>query len=96
MFENLFFHSLLPARMLQMEDFLGGTTAIPLRRSQPARAPPRSDGLLSALSSYLMTPYSASVDAIVPDATDADVESTLCTVDCITACRFDELYAQIM
>ncbi|GJE86958.1 Sec7-domain-containing protein [Phanerochaete sordida] len=96
MFENLFFHSLLPARMLQMEDFLGGTTGIPLRRSQPARPPPRSDGLLSALSSYLMTPYSSSAEAQVPDATDGDVESTLCTVDCITACRFDELYAQIM
>ncbi|EKM55633.1 uncharacterized protein PHACADRAFT_121344 [Phanerochaete carnosa HHB-10118-sp] len=95
-FGNLFFNSLLPARMLQTEDFLGGTTAIPLRRNQPARPPPRSDGLLSALSSYLMTPYNSGADPQVPDATDADIESTLCTVDCVTACRFDELYAQIM
>ncbi len=95
MFENLFFHSLLPARMLQMEDFLGGVSTIPLRRNQPARAPQRSDGLLSALSSYLMTPYNSSTEAL-PDATDADVENTLCTIDCINACRFDELYAQIM
>ena len=79
-----------------MEDFLGGVSAIPLRRSQPARQAPRSDGLLSALSSYLMTPYNSSTEAQVPDATDADVESTLCTIDCITACRFDELYEQIM
>ena len=79
-----------------MEDFLGGVSAIPLRRSQPARPTARSDGLLSALSSYLMTPYNSNADAQVPEATDADVESTLCTVDCITACRFDELYAQIM
>lgn len=79
-----------------MEDFLGGVSAIPLRRSQPTRPAPRSDGLLSALSSYLMTPYSASAEAQVPDATDADIENTLCTVDCITACRFDELYAQVM
>nr|VWO98733.1 MSP1 protein-like protein [Ganoderma boninense] len=96
MFQTLFLHTLLPHRMLQMEDFLGGTSIIPLRRSQPVRAAPRSDGLLSALSSYLMTPYSSSTDALVPDATDADVENTLCTIDCISTCRLDELYSQIM
>ena len=96
MFQTLFLHSLLPTRMLQMEDFLGGTSIIPLRRSQPARPAPRSDGLLSALSSYLMTPYGSSTDALVPDATDSDVENTLCTIDCISTCRLDELYSQIM
>ncbi|OBZ75659.1 hypothetical protein A0H81_04473 [Grifola frondosa] len=96
MFQNLFLHSLLPTRMLQMEDFLGGVSIIPLRRSLPARPAPRADGLLSALSSYLMTPYASSVDALVPDATDADIESTLCTIDCITSCRLDEMYGQIM
>ncbi|KAI0646905.1 Sec7-domain-containing protein [Trametes meyenii] len=96
MFQTLFLHSLLPSRMLQMEDFLGGASIIPLRRSQPARVPPRSDGLLSALSSYLMTPYGSSTDALVPDATDSDVENTLCTIDCISTCRLDELYSQIM
>ena len=90
-------HSLLPTRMLQMEDFLGGVTMIPLRGAQPSRLAPRSDGgLLSALSSYLMTPYSTSSDNLVPEATDQEVESTLCTIDCITSCRLDELYAQIM
>ncbi|EMD38471.1 hypothetical protein CERSUDRAFT_113640 [Gelatoporia subvermispora B] len=96
MFVNLFLHSLLPTRMLHMEDFLGGVSIIPLRRSLPARLPQRSDGLLSALSSYLMTPYGSSADNLVPDATDADVENTLCTIDCISSCRLDELYAQIM
>jgi brefeldin A-resistance guanine nucleotide exchange factor 1 len=97
MFENLFMHSLLPTRMLQMEDFLGGVTMIPLRGAQPSRLAPRSDGgLLSALSSYLMTPYSTSSDNLVPEATDQEVESTLCTIDCIASCRLDELYAQIM
>ncbi|KAF8644147.1 hypothetical protein AX16_008674 [Volvariella volvacea WC 439] len=96
MFQNLFLHSLLPTRMLQMEDFLGGVSMIPLRRSTPQRPTPRSDGgLLSALSSYLMTPYGTS-EASVPDATDADIENTLCTIDCITSCRLDELYSQIM
>ncbi|TCD65421.1 GDP/GTP exchange factor for ARF, partial [Steccherinum ochraceum] len=96
MFENLFLHSLLPTRMLQMEDFLGDLSVIPLRRSQPSRQPQRSDGLLSALSSYLMTPYSSSTDALVPDATESDIENTLCTIDCITSCRLDELYKQIL
>ncbi|KAJ7702369.1 hypothetical protein B0H17DRAFT_1167206 [Mycena rosella] len=97
MFQNLFLHSLLPTRMLQMEDFLGGVSMIPLTGGHPPRVAPRSDGgLLSALSSYLMTPYGASSDALVPDATDADVENTLCTIDCISSCRLDELYSQIM
>ncbi|CCM03853.1 uncharacterized protein FIBRA_06002 [Fibroporia radiculosa] len=96
MFQTLFVHSLLPTRMLQMEDFLGGVSIIPLRRSQPARPAPRSDGLLSALSSYLMTPYGSSTETLVPEATDADMEKTLSTIDCITSCRLDELYSQIM
>ncbi|KAJ6547119.1 Sec7-domain-containing protein [Mycena capillaripes] len=97
MFQNLFLHSLLPTRMLQMEDFLGGVSMIPLRGGHPPRVAPRSDGgLLSALSSYLMTPYGGSSDALVPDATEADVENTLCAIDCITSCRLDELYSQIM
>ncbi|PCH38679.1 Sec7-domain-containing protein [Wolfiporia cocos MD-104 SS10] len=96
MFQTLFLHSLLPAQMLQMEDFLGGASIIPLRRSLPTKPAPRSDGLLSALSSYLMTPYSSSTEALVPDATDTDIDNTLCTIDCITSCRIDELYSQIM
>ncbi|KAF9532355.1 Sec7-domain-containing protein [Crepidotus variabilis] len=95
MFQNLFLHSLLPTRMLQMEDFLGGVTMIPLRGSQPSKSQVRNDGgLLSALSSYLMTPYNS--EMVVPDATEADVEKTLSTIDCITSCRLDELYSQII
>lgn len=83
--------------MLQMEDFLGGVSMIPLRGAQPPKPPPRNEGggLLSALSSYLMNPYTASAES-VPEATEADVESTLSTIDCIATCRLDELYAQIM
>ena len=94
MFTNLFLHSLLPSSMLQMEDFLSGASVILLRGNAPFQPQPRSDGLLYALSSYLMTPYSSSEQ--VPEATDSDVESTLCTIDCITSCRLDELYLQIM
>ncbi|KAI5983797.1 hypothetical protein EDD15DRAFT_2485980, partial [Pisolithus albus] len=97
MFQNLFMHSLLPTRMLQMEDFLGGVTMIPLRGSQPSRHAQRNDGgLLSTLSSYLMTPCGSSSENLVPEATDSEVESTLCTIDCIKSCRLDELYGQIM
>jgi brefeldin A-resistance guanine nucleotide exchange factor 1 len=83
--------------MLQMEDFLGGVSMIPLHGSQTSHPTTRSDGgLLSTLSSYLMTPYSSSSENIVPDATEGDIENTLCTIDCITSCRLDELYSQIM
>lgn len=97
MFQTLFLRSLLPTRMLQMEDFLGGVSMIPLRGAQTQRPAARNEGggLLSALSSYLMTPYAASSE-VMPEATDADVENTLCTIDCISSCRLDELYSQIM
>ena len=83
--------------MLQMEDFLGGHSMIPLRGSHPPRPLNRSEGgLLSALSSYLMTPYATSAEALVSDASETDIENTLCTIDCITSCRLDELYSQIV
>ncbi|KIM57067.1 hypothetical protein SCLCIDRAFT_1219736 [Scleroderma citrinum Foug A] len=97
MFQNMFMHTLLPTRMLQMEDFLGGVAMIPLRGSRPSRQAQRNDGgLLSTLSSYLMTPYGSSSENLVPEATDSEVESALCTIDCIKSCRLDEFYAQIM
>ncbi|KIJ34647.1 hypothetical protein M422DRAFT_782793 [Sphaerobolus stellatus SS14] len=98
MFETLFLHSLLPPRMIQMEDFLGGVSMIPLHSIQPSQHPTaRGDGgLLSALSSYLLTPYASSSSPTVPEATDSQVESSLCTIDCISACRLDELYSQII
>jgi len=79
-----------------MEDFLGGVSMIPLRGGKPTPQPSRNEGggLLSALSSYLMTPSAS--DSFVPNASDSDIENTLCTIDCITSCRFDELYSQIM
>ncbi|KAL5635177.1 hypothetical protein ACGC1H_003018 [Rhizoctonia solani] len=98
MFETLFFHSLLPTRMLQMEDFLGGVSMIPLQGGPaltPAQA--RSDaGLLSALSSYLLTPYGSGSENVMSQPTDEDVENTMCALDCVTSCKLDELYGQIM
>lgn len=99
MFQTLFLHSLLPAEMLQMEDFLAGTTTIPLKSSTPAAMPDRraeGGGLLSTLSSYLLSPYGASSDAIPVEVSDNDVENALVAVDSLASCKLEELYAEIL
>lgn len=98
MFQTLFLHSLLPTPMLQMEDFLAGTTTIAMKLATPMPTDARraESGLLSTLSSYLLSPYGASTDGLVTDATDQDVENTLTAVDCISSCRLEELYAEIL
>ncbi|KAK8865894.1 hypothetical protein IAR55_001042 [Kwoniella newhampshirensis] len=98
MFQTLFLHSLLPAPMLQMEDFLAGTTTIPMKIATPAAAPDRrpEGGLLSTLSSYLLSPYGTSAEALVVETSDGDVENTLVAVDCLSSCKLEELYAEIL
>ncbi|KIO27117.1 hypothetical protein M407DRAFT_73603 [Tulasnella calospora MUT 4182] len=99
MFQTLFMHSLLPPRMIQMEDFLGGVAEIPMQGAAPASPQlHRSDGgLLSALSSYLLTPYGSSSDSLAGwEPTKDDIENTLSTMDCISSCKIDEIYSQIM
>ena len=98
-YQTLFVHSLLPASLLSMEDFLSGESVIPLRpKTVPTpREDRRSDGgLLSTLSSYLLSPYASSNEPSVSDFTDDDIETTLSAVDCIASCRIEELYAQIL
>ncbi|PWN27914.1 hypothetical protein BDZ90DRAFT_231692 [Jaminaea rosea] len=53
-------------------------------------------GLFSTLSSYLLSPYSNAADPVAPEVTPDDVESSLCTADCVASCRLDELYAQLL
>ncbi|KAG8832745.1 GDP/GTP exchange factor for ARF [Serendipita sp. 399] len=94
--QNLFLYSLLPARMIQMEDFLGGVSAIPLSVAKPTQQAARLDGgLLSALSSYLLTPYGSSTDTLI-EATPEETEKTMCAVDCIAACHLENLNEQIL
>lgn len=84
--------------MLKKEDFLGGVSMIPLQgnSAQNPIQPPRADGgLLSALSSYLMTPSGPSAGMMAPVPSEDDIENTLSAIDCIAACRLDELYSQI-
>lgn len=93
--QTLFVHSLLPPSLLAMEEFL---SSIPLKpKSAPA---PREDrrgdgGLLSALSSYLLSPYGGN-DVPGNDYSDDDVETTLSAVDTIASCKIEQLYAQIL
>lgn len=97
--QTLFIHSLLPPSLLIAEDFLSGESVIPLRPKvvPAARDDRRNDGgLLSTLSSYLLSPYSASVESTMNDLTDDDIETTLSAVDCIDSCKIEELYAQIL
>ncbi|OBZ90807.1 hypothetical protein A0J61_01144 [Choanephora cucurbitarum] len=94
---NLFLNSLLPSSMLQVEDFLSGTTSIPLKPKspKPAKQTNRRDGsLLSTLSSYLLSPYSSD-ETYYRDPTDEEVESTMCAVDCVTACKLEGLFTDI-
>ncbi|KAG0170045.1 GDP/GTP exchange factor for ARF [Apophysomyces sp. BC1015] len=94
---NLFVNSLLPSSMLQVEDFVSGTTSIPLKPKNPApsRQQNRRDGsLLSTLSAYLLAPYSND-ETYRPDPTEEEVESTMCAVDCVVACRLEELFTDI-
>lgn len=100
-YQTLFLHSLLPPSLLSMEDFLAGTSVIPLKpREQP---PPREDtrtdgGLLSTLSSYLLSPSYANVgtEGLGREMTEDDIDDTWSTVDCIASCRLEELYASIL
>lgn len=97
MFQTLFLHSLLPPRLVQDAEFLSGSSSIPLKLSNPTPAreerKPES-GLLSTLSSYLLSPYSASNDALTAP-NDEDIENTLSAIDCISSCKLDELYQQV-
>lgn len=76
-------------------------TVIPLKPKKSVGVPqpdPRAHGggLFSTLSSYLLSPYSNSSGPAAPEITDADIESSLCTVDCVASCRVEELYDQVL
>jgi len=99
MFTTLFLHSLLPPQLLLMEDFLAGTTTIPMKVAAPTPAPERrpEGGLLSTLSSYLLSPYgNAAEENISGDVGEEDLERTLVAIDCLASCKLEELYAEIL
>ncbi|CAO1633127.1 unnamed protein product [Parajaminaea phylloscopi] len=76
-------------------------TAIPLKPKKSVGIPqpdPRAQGggLFSTLSSYLLSPYSNASEPAAPEVTEADIESSLCAVDCVASCRVKDLYTQLM
>ncbi|KAH9817046.1 hypothetical protein DFH28DRAFT_167972 [Melampsora americana] len=95
--QSLFAHSILPSEVLVLPDFSNvGTIALHPPKS-PSHAPERraDAGLLSTLSSYLLSPYVGPQDGIGRDITDDDIESTLCAIDCLASCHIAELYEGI-
>lgn len=92
--QSLFAHSILPNELSTLSDFAHIGT-IPLRPPKsPVQIPERraDTGLLSTLSSYLLSPYVGPTDGIGREITNDDVESTLCAIDCLASCHFAEVY----
>ena len=88
---NLFTNSLIPS-------FPGtwGEDLPPIPVKPPSQVVDRdgraADGLFSAFTSYLSS-YAADDP---PEPSDEELENTLCTVDCVKACKIDVVMANIM
>lgn len=85
----------------QAADSRAHLVSIPLKPKKAAGVPapdPRAQGsgLFSTLSSYLLSPYSGTAESAPPDVTAEDVESSLCTADCVASCRVSEIYHQLL
>ncbi|ORZ01929.1 hypothetical protein BCR41DRAFT_342440 [Lobosporangium transversale] len=95
--KNLFVNNLLPGSMLEVEDFLAGTTMILLKAPVVAEVKDKArqdSSLLSTLSSYLLS-SSYSYETVREEPTPEEIESTRCTADCVAACRLEELFVDI-
>ncbi|KAG0329161.1 GDP/GTP exchange factor for ARF [Dissophora globulifera] len=95
--KNLFVNNLLPGSMLEVEDFVSGTTMILLKAPVVPEVKDKirqDSSLLSTLSSYLLS-SSYSYESAREEPTAEEIESTRCTADCVAACRLEELFADI-
>ncbi|GJJ73716.1 golgi-specific brefeldin A-resistance guanine nucleotide exchange factor 1 [Entomortierella parvispora] len=95
--KNLFVNSLLPGSMLEVEDFLAGTTMILLKAPVVPEVKDKirqDSSLLSTLSSYLLS-SSYAYETAREEPTAEEIESTRCTADCVAACRLEELFSDI-
>ncbi|KAG9245808.1 hypothetical protein BJ878DRAFT_333626 [Calycina marina] len=88
---NLFVNSLIPPFFAPNAIDI---PAIPLQNpSQIVDRGPKSDaGLFSAFTSYIQS-YAADDP---PEPSDEELESTLCTVDCINSCLMGDLFANVV
>ncbi|KAI5201572.1 Sec7-domain-containing protein [Aureobasidium subglaciale] len=90
---NLFTNSLIPTTLSVLTSKLD---LPPIPVQSPAQIIERNDkstdiGLFSAFTSYV----SSVMNDEPPEPNDQEIESTLCTVDCIGACRLNEVVANI-
>ncbi|KAH9810480.1 GEA2-GDP/GTP exchange factor for ARF [Teratosphaeria destructans] len=90
---NLFVNSLIPTSFTSISRDLD-LPPIPLQ--SPAQVIERNDksnegGLFSAFTSYV----SSVMNDEPPEPNDQEIEATLCTVDCINACRFEEILGNV-
>ncbi|KAJ3208352.1 GDP/GTP exchange factor for ARF [Dinochytrium kinnereticum] len=99
---NLFLHSLLPIGLLTADDFVQRSVKIPRlidvppkeRNSVTNSSRREGAGLFSTLSHFLSLSSSSANDEIEeyePTAEELDAERF--TVECITSCRIEELFA---
>lgn len=90
---NLFVNSLIPPYFLSFQKTLA-LPPIPLQ--SPAQIIDRAErpadaGIFSALSSYV----SSFANDEPPEPSDQEIEYTLCTVDTVKECHFDDILANI-
>lgn len=91
---NLFVNSLIPPTFGQKQDVLD-VPPIPVQTaSQVVDREERTSesGLFQAFTSYLSS-YAADDP---PEPSDEELESTLCTVDCLSACSMDVVFSNIV
>lgn len=90
---NLFVNSLIPT---SFTSFSRDLDLPPIPLQSPAQVIERNDkssetGLFSAFTSYV----SSVMNDEPPEPNDQEIEATLCTVDCINACRFEEILGNV-
>ncbi|CAK4033774.1 related to GEA2-GDP GTP exchange factor for ARF [Lecanosticta acicola] len=90
---NLFVNSLVPTSFTSISRDLD-LPPIPLQ--SPAQVIERSDksadvGLFSAFTSYV----SSVMNDEPPEPNDQEIEATLCTVDCINECHFEQILGNV-
>lgn len=94
--ESLLLNGLLPHSVASMYESRDVRVPIPLKgkSAAPPAAPSTSTGLLSTLSSYFLSPHGMAVEPM--DVSAADMESTLCTLDCLASCKLDQMHEQVL
>ncbi|WFD44460.1 GDP/GTP exchange factor for ARF [Malassezia psittaci] len=97
--ESLLRNGLLPADVMQMYDpSVGASVKIPRVMPNSNFANMTSNaggggGLFSTLSSYFLSPYADTSEPM--EVGEAEIESSLCSLDCLASCKIAELHSQL-